>query len=1223
MLLLYRCVRFVLVLALLLCSLVSPRFGWAVVADPSQKNGVDPFYGSFGTEIPIEVPAFHGLEPQLALNYSSSGGNGWIGMGWGLGGVSSIERAGPNRSYVTFTDDDAFYLDGSELIPCDTQGGEYCTKIHNFSRIEKEEDFISHSDGTLELIDEWTVVGTNGNEALYQRVIESNEIPLGFILISRYALRSVTDLHGNRVNYDYWCDLDPVRECYLDRIHYNGNEITFYSELRPDPILSGSALVPRHGRNPRIRYRLKSIAVRVDGQLARAYALQHDESPVSGFSRLVSVQQFGSDAVIAGDGSITGGTALPAQLHQYAGTSAPLLETTSSAWGPVGTSEKERIAFADFNGDGMADHIVQDVVGSSSVFKVALSTGNGFAPLEEWGSHGAGYTAGQVNYADVNGDGRTDLIWHGNNDVVFVSLSLGDEFSNPQDWGSVSYRPHRLKFGDMTGDGKADLVYADDTGHIWLRPSDGDHFATKQSLNDNPEFWSPDLFRVMDRDADGLADVVFTHPHPDPEIMEVHYADTSGTGYLGSFRQTRDNLIQANLYSFQLPGEYAEGSVQFVDLNQDGRGDLVHANQDNDIGVYLSTGSGFEAPILLQNHGGSFQDNNMQFADLTGDGRPELIHIGNEALGVNASYGTQPDLMTVIENGVGGRTEINYAPSTRWWTGDDALDQYLPLGFVVQTVESAITYDGRGGVGRTDYNYAGGLWSDAERRFLGFRKVTGVIDAQGNYTETYYHQHDGCISKPEETYFYTNDGKLMSFSDFVYTPEDEVSGPPFVSLLTERWDYECQEAVNTEECRKSLVQFSYDAFGNVVSTYEYGDYDLSGDERTRRRTYTPNLDAYITGYPATEEVYAGIVGEGESGTLVEYREFYYDGASDFTTPPTHGLVTTKRTWNSQNGDYEEWLYGYDRYGNLVSETDPRGATTTRTFDPIYHVHPTSETNALGHSTSRTYDYTLGLITFEEDPNGFSVTTTYDALGRRTHIVDSEGKTLRYEYHDLGDPNLQHIREIQEDGSADGLWAETYQDGIGREYKKRRKGGFIQETQYFETSKRKSGESFWHHESEPAYFTYYQYDNAQRLQRTIHPDGNTAEVLYDVKVETRIDENGNEKTYWRDAYGRIVQVRENDGTSDDAYTNYEYDALDRLTQVIDAHGNITSMSWDSLGNRTEICEPNTGCTQSTYEPGGLLSTQTDAKGQVITYIYDALGRVLGKQRPEGDAFSLVL
>jgi hypothetical protein len=76
-------------------------------------DGVSGSSGAFLQTIPIQVPTFHALEPRLALGYSSQGGNGFAGVGWGLGGFGVLERFSPGLGSPRYDASDIYTLNGA------------------------------------------------------------------------------------------------------------------------------------------------------------------------------------------------------------------------------------------------------------------------------------------------------------------------------------------------------------------------------------------------------------------------------------------------------------------------------------------------------------------------------------------------------------------------------------------------------------------------------------------------------------------------------------------------------------------------------------------------------------------------------------------------------------------------------------------------------------------------------------------------------------------------------------------------------------------------------------------------------------------------------------------------------------------------------------------------------------------------------------------------------
>ncbi|HEX4346517.1 MAG TPA: SpvB/TcaC N-terminal domain-containing protein, partial [Vicinamibacterales bacterium] len=259
------------------------------------------FYGDYEDDVPIVLPPYHGIEPKLALHYSSSNGNGPVGVGWALTGFSLIERASPGGGTPKFTSSDIFLFEGQELVPCASgslspscaTGGNYSTKIENYARIV----YDGHS---------FTITQNDGTKTTYAPVFT---IPVaGVTQTWKWGVSSVKDPKGNTVTYSW--SANAWSTCcweYPTGVSYNGTAATLNWEQRTDveSRATGVGFANYYGR-------IKSIDIKVSGARARAYKLTYTSSGSTARSLLATVQQFGKDATLDSTGTVTGGTSTPA-----------------------------------------------------------------------------------------------------------------------------------------------------------------------------------------------------------------------------------------------------------------------------------------------------------------------------------------------------------------------------------------------------------------------------------------------------------------------------------------------------------------------------------------------------------------------------------------------------------------------------------------------------------------------------------------------------------------------------------------------------------------------------------------------------------------------------------------------------------------------------------------------------------------------------------------------
>ena len=204
-----------------------PLEGLTLMQPPTANNS-----GTANLSYPIEIPAGRqGMQPSLALTYSSGGGNGWLGVGWDISIPSiTVETRWGVPRYRTAWESEVYVYEGEQLVTKDGTGefrkmahrtndtasiGRLSGNVRFYPRKDEVFDsIVRHGNGPSDYW--WTVTHKNGVTDYYGKYASDNGVNNSCVLrktddvnsnsagpIAHWALAESVDPDGNSVRYYY------------------------------------------------------------------------------------------------------------------------------------------------------------------------------------------------------------------------------------------------------------------------------------------------------------------------------------------------------------------------------------------------------------------------------------------------------------------------------------------------------------------------------------------------------------------------------------------------------------------------------------------------------------------------------------------------------------------------------------------------------------------------------------------------------------------------------------------------------------------------------------------------------------------------------------------------------------------------------------------------------------------------------------------------------------
>ena len=852
---------------------------------------------------------------------------------------------------------------------------------------------------------------------------------------------------------------------------------------------------------------------------------------------------------------------------------------TTRDWQPIG---------GDFNGDAKTDIGIYN--SSTGELKIATSTGTGFSSGGTWLSVSFVSSAWQLFTANFNADKYTDIALY-NRDAgeVRVALGTGSGFGSFNTWlSNTSDTGYIAMSGDFNADSLSDLcLFKKTTGEFKVAFSNSKAFVDESSWISGYATDKDPL--LSDFNNDGLTDIGYW----DKTSYTWDYAISTGTGFKGQGTW---------LSNF---GQSSDDSATTGDFDGNGITDAAIFDRDK-IGIDRWTtrlnSSTKPADLLTEvdnSIGGKTQISYTYASASDNSELPFPVYVTQSVKVIDSKPSTEAEeSYTQNFNYSGGyfdSTEREFRGFKTVKATDPITNNYSQTyfyqgrsgqdGALKGQIEKIISYDGNGKKISQSFNTYEVRKSGPEENILGFPALTQTESTVWEENETsittrssFSYDNIGNLleGKDEGDTSKTGDEKssITSYNQ-AYTvgynrpKEVELKDKDGATVSKKNFEYDdkgnlIKDTVWIFDPLTSIVNlpssvYSYDSFGNLISTTNALEKTVTTDYETTYYTYpqkiTNSLGQFVRytyepkfGVVKSTTDANGIVAESEYDSLGRVTKVLANAQTKATY--SYPDFNTKISTNALNFSSTEYIDGLGRKYKSVSVGED-GATARQVSSEVYYNNRGMvERESLAHYID------------EASSNIAYVKYEYDIRGRiKKTIADFTGTTKDTE------SSINYISPLQVET--------TDPKGHRKGTKKDVYGNIIEVIEYAGT--------------DGVFHTYYEYDTQGNLLKTTDNQGNVTQLTYD-------------------SIGRKLKMIDPDmGT-----WSYEYDLLGNLKKQTDAKSQTLEFEYDELNRLTRKLANSQTSVTYLYDDStksnciGRLSKVTDQSGST-EFFYDTLGR----------------